>query len=100
MVPARKPATLWRDRPYVHPDACARPRADRGGPPPLQEAPGAEWAEEGAAQARVLRKAVRAAPPGRTPQTARDPQGRRRPPDLTPADSQPARHRGTRRRTP
>src|SRR5262245_2075660 len=77
----------WRETTYVHSDACARPGADRRGPAPVQEAPGAEWFEEGAAEARVLREAVRAASPGRASQATRDPKGnhgpRARPADLT-----------------
>src|SRR5262249_29306950 len=76
-----------RETTYVHSDACARPGADRRGPPPIQEAVGAERAEEGIAKARVLREAVRAPPPGRTPQAARDPQGEDGSP---PADSRGA----------
>src|SRR5947209_2677853 len=64
-------------RAYVVTDARPRPRADRRGPAPLQETPGTQRHAQGAAQAQVLRKALRGPAPRHAAQAERHPQGPR-----------------------
>src|SRR5207249_1050052 len=73
-APVKREGKLVR-RVYALTDARPRARADRPGAAPLQEVAGAEWYSERAAEAEVLREALRGTAARRVAQAECHPQG-------------------------